>query len=75
MKSKIPKKFRFDISIWSAVSAFTIQAVISAMITLTHFQRQREQAIKLIAEKGITLIRSLEAGLRSQDELGEDSFH
>ncbi len=68
------KRFRFDISIWAAVSAIAILAVISAVMILTHFQRQKEQAVELLMEKGTTLIRSLEAGLRSQGEASEDSF-
>ncbi|MEN6622762.1 MAG: hypothetical protein ABFD50_14580, partial [Smithella sp.] len=72
---KAAKKFRFDISIWGAVSAIAILAVISVIMTLTHFQRQKEQAVDLLAEKGITLIRSLEAGLRSQGEEGRDLFN
>ena len=64
---KARKNFRFDISIWVAISAIAVLAMISAVMTFAHFQRQKEQAIELLTEKGVTLIRSLEAGLRSQD--------
>lgn len=74
MRIKNSKKFRFDISIWGAISAIAILAVISAVMALTHFQRQKEQAVELLAEKGITLIRSLEAGLRSEGEKSRDVF-
>lgn len=74
MRTKTSKKFRFDISIWGAVSAIVILAVISAVMALTHFQRQKEQAVELLTEKGVTLIRSLEAGLRSQGEESGDIF-
>ena len=74
MKIKARKKFRFDISIWVAISAIAVLAVISAVMTLTHFQRQKEQAVELLTEKGATLIRSLEAGLRSQSRESRDVF-
>ncbi len=74
MKIKARRKFRFDISIWVAISAIAVLAVISAVMTLTHFQRQKEQAVELLAEKGVVLIRSLEAGLRSQGTEGKDIF-
>ena len=74
MATKVRKKFRFDISLWVAISAIAVLAVISAVMTFTHFQRQKEQAVELLTEKGVVLIRSLEAGLRSQDGAGRDIF-
>ncbi len=74
MKIKAGKKSRFDISIWVAVSAIAVLAVISAVMTFTHFQQQKEQAVELLVEKGATLIRSFEAGLRSQSREGNDVF-
>ena len=68
------KKFRFDLSLGVVIGAIVVVAVIAAVMTLTHFQRQKEQAIELLLEKGATLIRSLEAGLRSQAGKGEDIF-
>jgi two-component system sensor histidine kinase HydH len=74
MTTTVRKKFRFDISLWVAISAIAVLAVISAVMTFTHFQRQKEQAVELLTEKGVVLIRSLEAGLRSQDGAGGDIF-
>ncbi len=65
MQVKARKKFRFDISIWVVISAITVLAAISAVMSFTHFQRQKEQAVELLTEKGVTLIRSFEAGLRN----------
>jgi two-component system, NtrC family, sensor histidine kinase HydH len=62
--NKIKKKLRFDISLWVAISAIAVLAVISAMMAAAHFQRQEQQAQELFMEKGATLIRSFEAGLR-----------
>ena len=74
MKIKSRKKSRFDISIWVAISAIAVLAVISAVMAFTHFQRQKEQAVELLMEKGATLIRSFEAGLRSSSREGSDLF-
>ncbi|NTW07816.1 MAG: hypothetical protein HGA29_08235, partial [Syntrophaceae bacterium] len=74
MKIKARKKFRFDISIWVAISAIAVLAVISAVMAFTHFQRQKEQAVELLVEKGATLIRSFEAGLLSQSREVRDVF-
>lgn len=74
MKVKAKKKFRLDISIWVVITAIAVLAVISAAMTLAHFQRQKEQAVELLLEKGATLIRSFEAGLRSQTGKSEDVF-
>jgi two-component system sensor histidine kinase HydH len=75
MVNEIRKKFRFDISVWVAISAITVLAVISAVMTLTHFQRQKEQAVELLVEKGATLIRSFEAGLRNPVAESKGFFH
>jgi two-component system sensor histidine kinase HydH len=74
VKIKARKKSRFDISIWVAISAIAVLAVISAVMAFTHFQRQKEQAVELLVEKGATLIRSFEAGLRSSSREGRDVF-
>ncbi len=65
MVLKAKKIFWFNISFWAVVGAITIMAVVSAVMTFAHFQRQKEQAIELLVEKGATLIRSFEAGLRT----------
>lgn len=62
---KAKKIFWFNISFWAVVGAITIMAVVSAVMTFAHFQRQKQQAIELLVEKGATLIRSFEAGLRT----------
>jgi two-component system sensor histidine kinase HydH len=41
---------------------------------LAHFQRQKEQAVNLLVEKGATLIRSFEAGLRNQQGINNEAF-
>lgn len=41
MMKTTKKKFRFDISIWVAASVIAVLAVISAMMTLAHFQQQK----------------------------------
>ncbi len=74
VKIKSRQKSRFDISIWVAISAIAVLAVISAVMAFTHFQRQKEQAVELLMEKGATLIRSFEAGLRSSSREGSDLF-
>ena len=74
VKIKSRKKSRFDISIWVAISAIAVLAVISTVMAFTHFQRQKEQAVELLMEKGATLIRSFEAGLRSSSREANDVF-
>jgi len=69
------KKFRFDISVWVVISVITVLAAISAVMTFTHFQRQKEQAVELLVEKGATLIRSFEAGLRNPVAESKGVFH
>ncbi len=75
MVNKIRKKFRFDISLWAAISAIAVLAVISAVMTRAHFQRQEQQAQELFVEKGATLIRSFEAGLRDRAKMKESAFY
>lgn len=57
------QKIRFDISLWVAVSAITVLVVISAVTTMSHFQKQKEKAVEIFLEKGSTLISAFEAGL------------
>lgn len=75
MANKIRKKFRFDISIWVAISAIAVLVAIFAMMTRAHFQRQEQQAQELFVEKGATLIRSFEAGLRDRANMKENAFY
>jgi two-component system sensor histidine kinase HydH len=58
------KKIRFDISLWVAVSAIVVLAVISTVSTMSHFQKQKEKAVEIFLEKGSTLINTFEAGFR-----------
>ncbi len=68
------KNFRFDLSIWVVISAIAVLAAISAVMTFAHFQRQKEQAVELLVEKGSTLIRSFEAGLRTSANMKDGTF-
>ncbi|MGP8153488.1 MAG: ATP-binding protein [Smithella sp.] len=65
MVLKAKKIIWFNISVWIVVGAIAVVAIVSAVMTFAHFQRQKEQAVELMVEKGATLIRSFEAGLRS----------
>jgi two-component system, NtrC family, sensor histidine kinase HydH len=61
-------------SIWVVIGAIVVVAIIAAGMTLAHFQRQKEQAIELLVEKGATLIRSFEAGLRISANMENSAF-
>jgi two-component system, NtrC family, sensor histidine kinase HydH len=68
------KRSRLDLSIWVVVGAIVVVAIIAAVMTLAHFQRQKEQAVELLVEKGATLIRSFEAGLRTPANMKDGTF-
>jgi two-component system sensor histidine kinase HydH len=74
MVLKAKKRIWFNISVWVVVGAIAVIAVVSAVMTFAHFQRQKEQAIELLVEKGATLIRSFEAGLRSPLGMKTETF-
>jgi len=74
MVLKAKKRIWFNISVWVVVGAIAVMAVVSAVMTFAHFQRQKEQAIELLVEKGATLIRSFEAGLRSPLGMKTETF-
>jgi two-component system sensor histidine kinase HydH len=74
MMIKTKKRIWFNISFWAVVGAIAVLAVVSAVMTFAHFQRQKEQAIELLVEKGATLIRSFEAGLRSPSGMMTETF-
>ena len=74
MKLKVKKKFRLEFSVWVVISTIAVMAIISAVLTFSHFQRQKEQAVELMAEKGATLIRSFEAGYRSPANIKDNNF-
>ena len=65
MVLKAKKRIWLNISVWIVIGAIAVMAVVSAVMTFAHFQRQKQQAVELLVEKGATLIRSFEAGLRS----------
>ncbi|HPE06949.1 MAG TPA: ATP-binding protein [Smithellaceae bacterium] len=75
MQGKKKKKIRFDISVWVAVSAITVLAVILGMMIFMQFQQRKDQAVTLFVEKGATLIQSFEAGLRGRLDRNEDEFY
>jgi two-component system, NtrC family, sensor histidine kinase HydH len=75
MQGKKKKKSRFDISVWVAVSAITVLAVILGMMIFMQFQLRKNQAVTLFVEKGATLIQSFEAGLRNRLDRNEDVFY
>jgi two-component system sensor histidine kinase HydH len=74
MVLKTKKRIWFNVSLWIVVGAIAIMATVSAVMTLAHFQRQKEQAVNLLVEKGATLIRSFEAGLRNQQGINNEAF-
>ena len=71
---KVKKRIWFNISVWVVVGAIAVMAVVSAVMTFAHFQQQKQQAIELLVEKGATLIRSFEAGLRSPLGMKTETF-
>ena len=74
MVLKAKKRIWFNISVWVVVGAIAVIAVVSAVMTFAHFQRQKEQAIEFMVEKGATLILSFEAGLRSPLGIKTETF-
>ena len=74
MVLKAKKRIWFNISVWIVVGAIAVMAVVSAVMTFAHFQRQKEQAVGLLVEKGATLIRSFEAGLRTPMSMKTETF-
>ena len=71
---KTKKRIWFNVSFWVVVGAIAVMATVSAVMTLAHFQRQKEQAVELLVEKGGTLIRSFEAGLRTPPDIKNEMF-
>jgi two-component system, NtrC family, sensor histidine kinase HydH len=68
------KLVRSSASIWVVIGAIVVVAIIAVVMTLAHFQRQKEQAVELLVEKGATLIRSFEAGLRTPANIKDGAF-
>jgi hypothetical protein len=74
MVLKAKKRIWFNISVWVVVGVIAVMAVVSAVMTFAHFQQQKQQAIEFLVEKGATLIRSFEAGLRSPLGMKTETF-
>ncbi|MEI7672387.1 MAG: PAS domain-containing protein, partial [Deltaproteobacteria bacterium] len=56
--------FRAAIPPWLIIGAVIMLAPIFILMTLENINRQKEQTMRLLAEKGVALIRSFEAGAR-----------
>lgn len=50
---------------WLIIGAVMVLVPVFSFLTLVNIDRQKEQAIRLLVEKGTTLIRSFEAGART----------
>ena len=74
MVSKPKKRIWFTVSFWVVVGTIAVMAAVSTVMTLTFFHQQEEQAVELLVEKGTTLIRSFEAGLRSPLDMKTEMF-
>jgi two-component system sensor histidine kinase HydH len=74
MVLNIKKKIWFDVSFWIVVGTIAVMAAVSALMTSTFSQQQENQAVELLMEKGATLIRSFEAGLRSPLDTKTEMF-
>ena len=74
MVLRTKKRIWFNVSFWVVVGAIAVIATVSAVMTLAHFQRQKEQAVDLLVEKGATLIQSFEAGLRITPDINNETF-
>ncbi|MBN1472732.1 MAG: PAS domain-containing protein [Syntrophaceae bacterium] len=68
------KKIRLDLSVWVVVSATAVLAAILSMMIFIQFQQREIQAQTVFVEKGTTLIRSFEAGLRDHVDCAKDIF-
>jgi two-component system sensor histidine kinase HydH len=75
MTALVSQGSKKNVSIWVVFGIIIVVAVIAAVMTLAHFQRQKEQAIELLVEKGATLIRSFEAGMRDRADIKDNTFH
>ena len=69
------KKIRFDLSVWVTVSALAVLAGILSVMMFAQFQGRKNQAQMLFVEKGATLIRSFEAGLRYRGDFESGEFY
>ncbi len=69
------KRIRFDISVWVAISAIAVLAVILGMMIFMQFEQRNNQAQTIFVEKGTTLIQSFEAGMRGRVDYARDGFY
>ncbi len=69
------KKVRWYFSIWVAVIAVAVLIAILGMMIFMQYQQSQTQAQTLFIEKGATLIRSFEAGLRNRADDKKDVFY
>ena len=74
MVLKAKKRIWFTVSFWVVVGTIAVMAAVSTVMTFTFFHQQEEQAVELLVEKGTTLIRSFEAGLRSPLDVKDEMF-
>ena len=75
MEKKKKKRIRFDISVWVAISAIAVLAVILGMMIFMQFEQRNNQAQTIFVEKGTTLIQSFEAGMRGWADHTQDVFY
>jgi two-component system sensor histidine kinase HydH len=74
MVLKTKKRIWFNVSFWVVVGTISFMAIVSAVMTFTFFQQQKEQAVELLVEKGATLIRSFETGMNSPQGMETEIF-
>ncbi|MFO7569341.1 MAG: ATP-binding protein [Smithellaceae bacterium] len=75
MKEQKKGRKRFDLSVWVTLSALVVLVGILGVMMFAQFQGRKNQAELLFVEKGATLIRSFEAGLRYRGACEEDAFY
>ncbi len=74
MPRELKRIFSFNLSVGTIIGAIIVLAVVSAVFGFKHYQHHKQQAIELLTEKGATLIRSFEAGLRSSFNAKNEVF-
>lgn len=69
------KKGRWYFSVWIAAGAIAVLIAMLGMMIFMQYQQSQTQAQTLFIEKGATLIRSFEAGLRNRTNDKKDVFY
>jgi len=59
------KKYRTGIPAWIFIGTAVILLPIFAFMTMANINRQKENMVRMLVEKGAALIRSFEAGTRT----------